>query len=334
MAIVDNRKDQFITSEAQLRQRVPAYPKILDKRIRPELDRYCLELINFSTLVIAAYSDSNCPMEILSAKDVVVADGNTIVLSPSIAMRLTCDGCYASLYFMVPGVGHGLRVNGVVQHHDSQLVFKIKSTYLHCARAAARSDLWNSEREQGPANTTPPMLPEQFLAASSYLLMKTMNVVGETELSPRGDQGRVVYSIGQSRLLIPERPGNKVAVSLRNILKNNKVELLMLIPETDLIMHVSGHASITENKQLLDLAIVNNKRPKLAILMDQCCFFIAQSHAIQQTKPWLDERHVRPGELTRFSKALSAHMSGEGFIGKATTPFVDAIVKKDMRNLY
>jgi len=334
MAVEDNKHGQYITSEPQLRKLISPYPKMLDKRICPELDLYCLELIERSSLMIAAYGHSRCFMDVLSKNDVVIVDSTTITLSPSNGVGPQYDGVYASVYFLVPGIGHGLRVNGQIQHYEQTLVFKVKSAYLHCARAAARAELWTGSSSQKQADITPFMTPEKFLDVSPYLLMKTMNEVGETELSPRGDKGRAVYSVDQSSLFIPERPGNKVAISLRNILKNDQVELLMFIPGTDFIMHVHGHATLTRKEQILDLAVVNNKRPKLGILLDHCRFSIEQSNAIQQSQPWLSESHVSSDCLTRFSKALSIHMNGEGFIGKAATPFIDAVVKNDMKNLY
>lgn len=113
----------------------------------------------------------------------------------------------------------------------------------------------------------------------------------------------------QHSLFIPERPGNKVAISAGNIIKNEKIELLMLIPGTDTVMSIHGKASLTRNDKLLDLAIVNNKRPKLGILLTKCHFLIKQSKAIQQSQPWLNENHIDPTQLTRFSRALSAHMA-------------------------
>jgi len=330
MVLLKHKQDQRITSEGELRTIIPAYTKILDKRILPELDKYCLELIEFSKLIVSAYSDSTIPMALLSSRDVVIVDNKTI------SLPLTCndisprEGTYASLYFLVPGVGHGLRVNGEFQHHEGRLALKIKSTYLHCARAAARADLWNKSKAVDNQLTS----SKQFILASPFLIMKTMNEVCETELSPRGDNSGFVHVIDQQQLFIPERPGNKVAVSARNILKNEAVELLMLVPGTDVVMNVHGKASLTENAQLLDLALVNNKRPKLGVLLEQCRFSLTHCSAIQQTQFWLSETHVNPDCLTRFSKALSAHMNGEGMLGKAATPLISAIVKNDMKNLY
>ena len=336
-----DKKEQQITSDTQLREVIPAYPKILDKRIQPELDRYCFELIKYSTLVVSAYSDTNYSMKILMNKDLLIVDSKTILIPLEPQKRdekPPIVGTHASLYFLVPGVGHGLRVNGEVQSSGTptspHIVLKINRTYLHCARAAARSDLWNISDISSPVIVDQLMQPKQFIALSSYLLMKTENEVGETELSPRGDHAGFVQVIDQHSIFIPERPGNKVAVSARNILMRESIELLMLMPGTDVVMLVRGNATLTKNEQLLVLSIVNNKRPKLGILITQCSFSIQNCSAIGQIQPWLNENQINPANLTRFSKALSIHMNGDGLIGKAATPFINAIVKNDMKHLY
>ena len=334
MVLIKDNHGQQITSEIQLRKIISAYPKILDKRIRPELDRYCFELIKFSRFIVAAYPDASYPMMPLSSKEVLIEDSKTIRLPFNRETCLTSDCTYASLYFMVPGVGHGLRVNGKIQRDETHLVLKIKSTYLHCARAAARAELWSNAEASSQAEANYLTSPKTFISASPFLLMKTMNEAGETELSPRGDHHGFVHLIDPHCIFIPERPGNKVAVSTRNILKNTNVEILMLVPGIDAVMHIHGNAVLTQNDQLLDLAVVKNKRPKLGVLLEQCKFTIKQCKAIQETQLWLNENHINPDRLTRFSKALSAHMNGNGLIGKAATPFINAIVKNDMKKLY
>ena len=72
---------------------------------------------------------------------------------------------------------------------------------------------------------------DTFLQHSAYLFLKTRNNgQGQVELSPRGDQPGFVNRVAPNTLFIPERPGNKVAVSLRNILQDEDVELLMFLP--------------------------------------------------------------------------------------------------------
>ena len=180
MALLKDNQGQRITSEIQLRKIIPAYPKILDKRIRPELDRYCFELIKFSTFIVAAYADANYPMMPLSSKEVVIEDSKTIRLPVNRDTCLTNDCTYASLYFIVPGVGHGLRVNGKIQRNKTHLVLKIKSTYLHCARAAARAELWSNanhsrQAEANDLTSSKAFLSERGNSLSKYAEMASSN---------------------------------------------------------------------------------------------------------------------------------------------------------------
>ena len=44
-----------------------------------------------------------------------------------------------SLYFLIPGIGHGLRLNGEVNPVKEGVLLDVRNAYLHCARAAVRS---------------------------------------------------------------------------------------------------------------------------------------------------------------------------------------------------
>jgi predicted pyridoxine 5'-phosphate oxidase superfamily flavin-nucleotide-binding protein len=337
MKILSEIDSEFIVSEKQLRNIIPNYPKIMDKRICSELDHYCLELIELSTIAISGYSAGEHNMKVLPKQDIEVINSRVIAINNQPETESQSEG-FASLYFLIPGVGHGLRVNGQVECIGSQLIININTAYLHCARAAARSNIWSPSSPLPLAEMNDVLKKEltsqQFIETSPYLLMKTMNVKMETEISPRGDSERLAFLIDENQVFLPERPGNKVAISLRNIMQNNAVELLMLLPGTNLVMHVYGIASVTIRPDLLDLAIAGNKRPKLGTLLSYCNFSIEESAALEKVQPWLSENQVEPSRLTKFSKALSAHMNGEGLFGKASAPVIDAIVKHDMRNLY
>jgi len=320
-----------IKTENQLRQVIAAYPKVLDKRIKSQLDAYSIELINASKLSIVGFSSDDLPMRVLLSNDLVIKADDTIELHAHEGKIDVLNDTYASLYFLIPGVDHGLRVNGIVRKSEFQIVIKITSVYLHCARAAARAGLWSSLDQSYAVR---PFTSNEMLSVSPFLLLKTMDANGSTEISPRGDEKGFVRQLTANQLFIPERPGNKVAISLRNILQNRNVELLFILPSSNYVLGVRGLGSVTTEDRVLDLAIVNNKRPKLGIIMDKCEFELKKSSSLTNGSIWSSSNYVSPDRLTRFSRALSIHMNGEGIAGKATTPIVEAIVKHDMKNLY
>ena len=332
---------KHISSEDELRAIIPNYPKILDKRILPSLDKYCLEIIKHSSLIVFACSDPSHSIRLLRSSAISIVDNHTIELG--LGLDLGADKAklpvpskpvFASLYFLVPGIGHGLRVNGSLNLEREAVRLKVRGAYVHCARAAARSELWAPAPFNSQFNDKTRFSHDHFLKHSSFLLLKTMNSEGQTELSPRGDQPGFVQQLGKNELFIPERPGNKVAISLRNILQNSSIELLMIIPGSSNILVVKGNAKLINDDALLDAAAVKNKRPKLGILIEECEFTLQQSKALSEPKLWQGRSQTHPRQLTNFSKVLSSHMNGEGLLGKATTPVVKAIVKHDMNNLY
>lgn len=224
--------NKVIDSEQKLRTIIPAYSHILDKRIRPALDHYCFEIIGHASLLVFASSGAY-PIDIFHQSQVKILDDKTIQIQCKRAAQNRGD-IFASLYFLIPGVGHGLRVNGRLCKHKDTLVLSVLGAYTHCARAAARSELWR-DRSINPSDIK---TPETFIEASPYLLIKTMNSAFETELSPRGDHAGFVQLLNPNTVFIPERPGNKVAISLRNILKMKDIELLMLVPGSSMTMRV------------------------------------------------------------------------------------------------
>lgn len=322
-----------ITSEQQLRQVIPAYPKIMDKRIQSKLDHYCHELIEHSTLAIFACSDTSIPMQVIATRRIHTLNEHCIDLSSLSAKTHLDDAdtkCFASLYVLVPGVGHGLRINGSLERLASGLKLHIQTVYVHCARAAARSKLWETPPKETEANQA----PHAFLEQCSYLMLKTMNQQGQTELSPRGDQFGFVKLINSHSLFIPERPGNKVAISLRNILQNETIELLAFQPSSNYCLRVTGNATLSQNESLLAQSIVGNKRPKLGIRIDDCQYFTSEADDLINLGIWDSSTHIKASQLSSFTKVLSSHMNGEGMLGKVARPVIQGVVNHDMKNLY
>lgn len=324
-----------ITSDKNLRQIISNYPKMLDKRIQNTLDHLSIEFIDVSQLVILAFSGKQNRMLPLKVGQVglSIRDKQHFSFPKTKASSLIFDDhspLYASLYFIAKGLGHGLRINGYIIDTDTNTyLFKIEQVYFHCARAAARSELWSNEVQIKSENLN----KDNFIEHAPFLLLKTLNKKGETELSPRGDNAGFVKFINSNTLLLPERPGNKIAVSLRNIILQPTIELLFMVPSSDQTLSILGVAKVINDKQLLKQCTVNGKIPKLGTLI-QIKSTCLQSHkAINESQIWVQENTPKPS-ITSFSKALSAHINGEGLVGKATNVIVDIVVKHDMKNLY
>ena len=79
-----------------------------------------------------------------------------------------------------------------------------------------------------------------------------------------GDPAGSVKVLGTTTLAIPERPGNRRADSLLNVLSNPNVGLLFIIPGRNDTLRVNGRARIAREAPDLETMEVRGHRPVVA----------------------------------------------------------------------
>jgi PPOX class probable FMN-dependent enzyme len=148
-------------------------------------------------------------------------------------------------------------------------------------------------------------LSRQLIERSPFLCLATADEHGNCDVSPRGDPSGFVRILDDTTLLIPERPGNRLADSLRNILRNPHVGLLFVIPGVSDTFRVNGRATLTTDTVLLEPCAVEGKQPKLGILVDIHQAYTHCSKAFLRSGLWEPQQFVErsalpsPGELLR-----------------------------------
>ena len=330
----------LIKTEAQLRQLIPAYPKLLDKRIQQQLDHYSLEFIELSQLAVLYIhtQEAECSsFYYVTPEQWKVQHPHQLELP-----TLVTSPVQASLLFLIPGIDHLLRINGVLEahssHHTGSNRLKINQVYFHCGRAAMRSELWSVNNPPTQAiNSTASLSISQFCQQARYALLATSGSSDTQQaplLSPRGEPQGMFYLRDDHTLIIPDRPGNKIAASLRNLLDNPAIKVLLLVPGRPEVLEVHGNAYLSHDPDLLANTETQGKQARLAIMVDIDWYQIRMDKNLQQADIWNKQKQRNKNELTSFSKALSAHINGTGIMGKMTHLVVDQVVKKDAKNLY
>ena len=147
-------------------------------------------------------------------------------------------------------------------------------------------------------------LTRQFIERSPFMLLATSSTDGTCDVSPRGDPAGFVHILDARTLLVPERPGNKLADSLRNVLDNPHVGLLFLIPGIGDTLRVNGRAALTTDATLLEPLAVEGKTPKLGLLVEVAEVFTHCSKAFIRSDLWNPERHIERSELPSQGEIL------------------------------
>jgi PPOX class probable FMN-dependent enzyme len=158
-------------------------------------------------------------------------------------------------------------------------------------------------------------LTRQFIERAPFLCLSTSAPDGTCDVSPRGDPAGFVRIIDDATLLIPERPGNRLADSLRNILSNPHVGLLFVIPGIGDTLRVNGRATLTTDAELLAPCAVEGKTPKLGIIVDVDEAYTHCSKAFLRSRLWDPAGFIDRATLPSNGEIL-AELAGGDFDAK------------------
>jgi PPOX class probable FMN-dependent enzyme len=145
---------------------------------------------------------------------------------------------------------------------------------------------------------------------SPFAFLATADDAGRCDVSPRGDPPGFVRILDDRTLLVPERPGNRLADSLRNILRNPHVGVLFVLPGIGETLRVEGRATITTDAALLAASEVEGKRPRLGILVDILSAYMQCSKAFLRSQLWDPSRYVDPASLPTLGEILRETCEG------------------------
>ncbi len=147
-------------------------------------------------------------------------------------------------------------------------------------------------------------LTRQFIERSPFVCVATSQPDGGLDVSPRGDPAGFVRVLDDHTLLLPERPGNRIADTLTNLVADPRIALLFLIPGVGDTFRVNGRAQIVEDHELLRASAVEGKVPRLGILISIEEAYTQCSKALIRSDLWNPERHIEHSELPSSGKIL------------------------------
>ncbi|MFF0516869.1 pyridoxamine 5'-phosphate oxidase family protein [Streptomyces sp. NPDC004250] len=255
-----------------------------------------------------------------------------------------------SLFFLLPGVGEVLRVNGTASVlKGGETAVDITEAYVHCAQAVIRAGLWEPPAPLQPAEPVPGQGPlagphiSDFLAASPFLALSTWDTQGGSDTSPRGERQTVARILNGHTLVLADRKGNKRADTLHNLLHDDRLALAALVPGRSGVLHIHGRAAITDDVALLKTLALRGVPPHLALLIDVEYAEIRNNEAVSRARLWNPDarsRDLAPDMMALSSGHLAASAVESGrasaWLIKLVTaiPGMSRLMRKAMDRAY
>ncbi|POR45486.1 pyridoxamine 5'-phosphate oxidase family protein [Bosea psychrotolerans] len=124
-----------------------------------------------------------------------------------------------------------------------------------------------------------------LIAASPFFVLATNGPDG-LDCSPRGDMPGFVRLRDAKTLLIPDRRGNNRLDSLKNILFDNRIGMLFLIPGYGETLRVNGTATLSSDPELCAGFAMAGKLPACVIVVAVESVYFQCSRAVVRADLW------------------------------------------------
>jgi PPOX class probable FMN-dependent enzyme len=151
-----------------------------------------------------------------------------------------------------------------------------------------------------------------YIERSPLVCLATSDAEGRCDVSPRGDPAGFVRILDDRTLLMPERPGNRIADSLRNLLANPRLGLIFIVPGATDTFRVNGRAVLTTDAALLAPSTLEGKAPRLGLLIDIEEAYTQCSKAFLRSHFWDPTRFIDPAVLPTGGEVHRA-IQGDAF---------------------
>lgn len=142
-----------------------------------------------------------------------------------------------------------------------------------------------------------------LIAASPFVVIATTGPEG-LDCSPRGDEPGFVTVRDSKTLLLPDRRGNNRLDSFRNILSDNRIGMLFLIPGYGETLRVNGCAELSSAPDLCAQFVAAGKQPVSVMIVHVEKVFFQCSRAVVRAELWNPQKHVDKRTLPSAGKIL------------------------------
>ncbi|SES39506.1 pyridoxamine 5'-phosphate oxidase family protein [Rhizobium sp. NFR03] len=167
------------------------------------------------------------------------------------------------------------------------------------------ADIYDGVSEASTAKVTSALTPgyRAMIEASPFLALATIGPEG-MDCSPRGDAASVVRVHDEKTVLLPDWRGNNRIDSLRNIVRDPRVALMLLVPGSNTTMRINGAATVSVDPELLESFEMDGKHPRSVIVVEIQEVYFQCARALIRSELWNPDRFQDPATLPSAGQLL------------------------------
>lgn len=118
-----------------------------------------------------------------------------------------------------------------------------------------------------------------------FCVLTTVGPEG-TDGSPRGDEGPVVDCLDARTLALPDWKGNERIDSLRNIVRDGRVSVMLMVPGANNVLRINGLARLTADLDLRQRFARDGTLPRSVIVITIAEVYSQCARALIRSQLW------------------------------------------------
>ena len=148
-----------------------------------------------------------------------------------------------------------------------------------------------------------------FIAKSPFFVLSTASSDGICDGSPKGGPPGFVRVLDDRRLAWADFSGNNRLDSFQNLVTNDCVALLFLIPGLDETLRVNGTAELRTDRELCDEFAVGDKPARVVVVVTAAEAYIHCAKALRRAELWSPDIWLQPEDLPSAACIVKDHAS-------------------------
>ena len=149
-----------------------------------------------------------------------------------------------------------------------------------------------------------------FIAGAPFIIMSTAGD-GGIDCSPKGDAPGFVQVADSRTLLIPDRPGNNRLDGMKNLIANPRIGIIFIVPGIDHCYRVNGTAKISTDPALVARFLVNDRAPRVVLVVAVEEAFSHCPKAMIRSKLWQAGAAGRPAGVPSHGQFAAFRDGGD-----------------------
>ncbi len=147
----------------------------------------------------------------------------------------------------------------------------------------------------------------EFLSKSPFFVLSSADGDGVCDASPKGGTAGFVEMLDEHRVAWADYSGNNRLDSFENLVENDHVALLFMIPGLDETLRINGRATLSTDVDLRRRFAVDGREAKVVVVVTVAEAYIHCAKALRRAAIWTPDSWPDEADVPNAARIIKDH---------------------------